>query len=213
MGRAVLGVLAGALLAAPLAMAGSQQADVSTPPALIVFEAHEAGEAQPSLSGDAALALEAIHSDSAATDIQLGYSNAASVLASGALSLELPSSSEVVFAGFEVEHHENDLVSLYPRDDAADTEITLVIQDSDVLGSVRNGEEVYQIQPLGSGLTAVYHYDVSQLRHHSGGWYEFQQENRSEPEPASDRELLEWAPDARARGDPEVPPIAADSGT
>ena len=144
------------------------------------------GGAQTTLSGDAAVALEAIRSDPAASDVQLGYSDPASVLAAGALSLALAPASKVVFHDFEIEYNENDLVSLYARDDAADTEIALVIQGLDVVGSVRRGAEVYQIQSLGDGLTAVYHYDVSQLRHHSEDWYEFMEKNRSVPEPSSD---------------------------
>ena len=209
--RAVLGTFLSALLVVPSATVGAQPADMRNTPALIVFEALAGGGAQTTHSGDVAVALEAIRSDPAASDIQLGYSDPASVLAAGALSLALAPASKVVFHDFEIEYNEDDLVSLYARDDAADTEIALVIQGLDVLGSVRRGAEVYQIQPLGDGLTAVYHYDVSQLRHHSEGWYEFMEKNRSVPEPSSDGGQHGQVPDARVRGDPDMASTAADS--
>ena len=68
---------------------------------------------------------------------------------------------------------------------------------------------MYQIQPLGDGLTAVYHYDVSQLRHHSEDWYEFMEKNRSVPEPSSDGGQHGLVSDARARGNPDMASTAA----
>ena len=209
--RAVLGTFLSALFVVLFATVGAQPADVRNAPALIVFEALGGGGAQTTLSGDAAVALEAIRSDPAASDVQLGYSDPASVLAAGALSLALAPASKVVFHDFEIEYNDNDLVSLYARDDAADTEIALVIQGLDVLGSVRRGAEVYQIQPLGDGLTAVYHYDVSQLRHHSEDWHEFIEKNRSVPGPSSDGGQHGLASDAQARGAPDMASNAADS--
>ena len=79
----------------------------------------------------------------------------------------------------------------------------MVVQGLDVLGSVRLGAELYKVHPLGDGLTAVYHYDTSQLREHPPNWEEFMLENES---------THMQAPDAPPREDTKASGAAADTG-
>ena len=102
---------------------------------------------------------------------------------------ETAGAAVLAFTGVDVEHSSSspggggspgdgeDLVSLYARDDATDSEVALVIQGPDVLGSIRRGAEVYKVHPLGDGLTAVYRYDTSRLRRHPPGWGRFMRRN------------------------------------
>ena len=167
----------------------AQPADATNSPPLVVFGEPDARADQALLSAEANATLETIRSDPAASDIRIGHSDPDPVIAARALSLALPSASdactnskqgEVEFTDVEVTYNEEDLVSVYARDDATDSEVSLVIQGPDVLGSVRCGDEIYKITPLGDGMTAVYKFDTSRLRPHPPGWGEFIQESWTE---------------------------------
>ena len=112
----------------------------------------------------------------------------------------------IAFTGVDVEHSGEDLVSLYAQDDATDSEVALVVQGPDVLGSIRRGAEVYKVHPLGDGLTAVYRYDTSRLRRHPPGWGRFMRRN----EPM--RRQAPQAPDTPPPGDAGTSGAAADTG-
>ena len=197
-------------------IAGAQQAEgAAAPPPLVVFAAYEAGASPPALSADGAATLETIRSDPAASGIRIGHSVPAAIAAAldaRVLSIVVPSTPEasasaadavIAFTGVDVEYNDEDLVSLYAQDDATDSEVALVVQGPDVLGSVRLGAEVYKVHPLGDGLTAVYHYDTSQLREHPPNWGEFMLENES---------MHRQAPDAPPREDTKPSGAAADTG-
>ena len=109
----------------------------------------------------------------------------------------------IAFTGVRVEHGDEGMVSLYARDDATDSEVALVVQGPDVLGSIRRGAAVYKVHPLGGGLTAVYRYDTSQLRRHSPSWRELMRMNRW---------MRGQALDAKPRDSPEASGAAADTG-
>ena len=194
---------------------GAQQVDgAAAAPPLVVFAAYGGASASPSaLSAEGAATLETIRSDPAASEIRIGRIAPAAIAAAldaRVLSIVLPSTPEasanagavIAFTGVDVEHNDEDLVSLYARDDATDSEVALVVQGPDVLGSVRLGAEVYKVHPLGDGLTAVYHYDTSQLREHPPNWGEFMLKN----------ELMHMqAPDAPPREDTKASGAAADT--
>ena len=209
-----------ALLAAHHPVVDAQQADATNSPPLVVFAQSKASADQAPLSAQASATLETIQSDPAASDIRIGYSNPDPVLAARALSLALPSASdactnseqgEVEFTDVEVTYNEEDLVSVYARDDATDSEVSLVIQGPDVLGSVRCGDEIYKIHPLGDGMTAVYEFDTSRLRPHPPGWGEFIQESWTEIMHEGEWGEDGQAPDAMPRDSPGTPGAAADA--
>ena len=167
------------------------QAEGAAAHPLIVFAQESAGASANSapLSAEQATTLETIRSDPAASGIRIGRSAPAAIAAAldtRALSVVVPSTPEAsanaadavfAFTGVDVEHNDEDLVSLYAQDAATDSEVALVVQGPDVLGSVRHGAEVYKVHPLGEGLTAVYRYDTSQLRRHPPNWGEFMLKN------------------------------------
>ena len=210
-----------ALLAAHHPMVDAQQDDATNSPPLVVFGEPEARADQAPLSAEANATLETIQSDPAASGIRIGHSNPDPVLAARALSLALPSApdactdseqGEVEFTDVEVTYNEEDLVSVYARDDSTDSEISLVIQGPDVLGSVRCGADVYKIHPLGDGTTAVYEFDASQLREHPDGWGEFIQDSWTEIMHEGEWDGDAQAPDAMPRDSPGTPGAAADVG-
>ena len=177
--------------------AGAQPADDAAALPIIVFAPEHAAGASASrsaLTAEQAATLETIRSDPVASGIRLGHSAPTAIAAAldaRALSMVVPAPSAsgaspsgaslaadavVAFTGVDVERNSGspgdggDLVSLYARDDATDSEVALVVQGPDVLGSIRRGAEVYKVHPLGDGLTAVYRYDTSRLRRHPPGW-------------------------------------------
>ena len=187
-------------------IAGAQQVGGVAPPPLVTFAAYEASASPSALSAGGAATLETIQSDPAASEIRIGSSAPDAVLEAHALSLALPPGSRapgsaadtaIVFTNISVEYNEEGLASLYARDEEADSEVSLVIDGPDVLGSIRHGAELYKVHPLGDGTTAVYLYDTSQLRPHPENWEEF---------------LLRQVPDAPPSYDTGTPGAAADTG-
>ena len=160
--------------------ADAQRDDAAQPPPLVVFSAYASAKSTSGISAKAAAVLKSIQSNPAASEVWIGRSNPAAVVAAGALSLELPptpaaaaeASTAIAFTGIDVDHGEEGMTSLYARDEDTDSEAGLVIQGLDVLGSIRHGDDVYKVLPLGDGLTAVYLHDDSQLRRHPEGWEE-----------------------------------------
>ena len=203
-------------------VADAPRSDAAQVPPLIVFAQSEAPASEPPLSADAAATLEAVRSDPAASEVRIGYSDPAPVLSARAMSLALPSASgasapsvdtDIVFTDIEVRYNEEGLTSLYAIDDATDTEVALVIQGSDVVGSIRRGGEVFNIRPLGDGMTAVYRFDASKLRRHPEGWEDLIENGGNESFHDEDRDVHgPEDPDARSRGDPATPNTAADAG-
>ena len=116
--------------------------------------------------------LDAIRRDPAAIDIRLGPANPDAVREALALSLVLPappgpdSETTLSFHGLHLEDRTEQDYSLYFRDDASGSEVTLIVLGRDVLGTVRHDGVLYKVHPLGDGLTAVYRYDTSRLPQH-----------------------------------------------
>ena len=144
-----------------------------------------------------------------ASDIHIGRSASAAITAAldaRALSVMLPASHEapatlLSFTAVEVEHNDAGLVSLYAQNIATDAEVALVVQGPDLLGSIRRGEETWKVQPLGNGATAVYRYDISQLRRHPPNWGSFMWKNMRMQMQAPSRDDTEAAGSAQDTGD------------
>ena len=199
------------VIAALHPVAVAQQADVGPPP-LIVFAPEPTADASVSaLVAGSGVALEAIRSDPLASDVRVGSSSAAAIAAAldaRVLSVVVPASADtpenvLAFTGVDVEHNDDNLVSLHARDDATDSEVALVVQGADVLGSIRHGDETWKVHPLGDGLTAVYRYDTSRLRRHPRGYGDFMLKNER---------LQRQAPAATPRDKAGMSGAAADTG-
>ena len=119
----------------------------------------------PSVVGSAI--LEAIHDDPSAVDVRVGKAFPDAVRSARALSLVLPGSNgagpELIasFGNLEIEQRTVHDYSVYGRSESATSDVSLVVVDQDVIGTVRHGSEVYEVRPLGDGLTAVYLRDTS----------------------------------------------------
>ena len=111
--------------------------------------------------------LEAIRDDPSAVDVRVGKAFPDAVRSARALSLVLPGSSGAgsesiaSFGNLEIEQRTVHDYSVYGRSELAASEVSLVVVDQDVVGTVRHGSEVYEVRPLGDGLTAVYLRDTS----------------------------------------------------
>ena len=209
-------VCAGLLLCLAGVSGAAAEADAEAPPPLVVF-ATTAGtdaETSPSAASTASpladnATLKAIRSDPVASDIHIGRSDSAAITAAldaRALSVLLPASPEapatlLSFTAVEVEHNDGGLVSLYAQNIATDAEVALVVQGADLLGSIRRGQETWKVQPLGNGATAVYRYDISQLRHHPPNWGDFMWKNMRMQIQAPSRDDTEAAGSAQDTGD------------
>ena len=165
----------------------AQQANTAGAPPLVVFAARAALAGLAPLTARASTTLAALRSDPAASQVRIGHSEPAPILAARALSLTLPSGAEVVFTGIDVRYNEDGFASLYARDEATDTALALVIQGQDVVGSVRRGNETVNIRPLGDGMTAVYRFDASRLPLHPMGWTGVMENRRAETDSDQDQ--------------------------
>ena len=150
-----------------LAMAASP-ATAHEPPRLVEFPSNLEWTADD-LSADQTATLESIQGDPAAVDVRIGQAFPDAVRSAGALSLVVPepegTGTEVTVSfhdlGIEVRSEQD--YSLHARNEVSGWEVSLVVVDSDVLGTIRQGADVYKVHPLGEGLTAVYRYDSSRL--------------------------------------------------
>ena len=186
----------------------AQAAGGATAP-IILFEPESAARAGRSTRPDEDnLTLKALRANPGASGIRVGRSAPAaiaSVLRTRALSIVVPASADApavafAFTGVDVRHHAGGLVSLYAQDAATDSELALVVQGVDLLGSMRRGDEIWQIRPLGGGHTAVYRHDPSLHRAHPQHWGKFL---------LSNERRLKQAP---ARDDTPAPDAAGDTG-
>ena len=211
--------LVAALFVCLTPVSGAQQAGGAAVHPIIVFAQEHAADASASpaaLSAEQAATLDTIRADPLASGIRFGRSAPAAIAAAldaRTLSIVVPVPSAsgaspetadavIAFTGVDVEHSGEDLVSFYAQDDATDSEVALVVQGPDVLGSIRRGAEVYKVHPLGDGLTVVYRYDTSQLRRHPPGWGRFMRRNA----------IPRQAPKASSRDDAGTSGAAADTG-
>ena len=141
-----------------------------------------------SLSSNQGRTLEAIHSDPAAFDVQIGRAAPHTARDARAFSIVLPApagSVNKVTATFDnliVEQlHAHDY-TLFSQGEIDDSFVSLEVINLDVLGTIQYKGTIYQVHPLGNGLTAVYRYDVNHLQDHPDDYEDFlkkQSERRS----------------------------------
>ena len=212
-------VLVAMLSACLTPIAGAQQTGEPRLHPLIVFAPEHrkyAAGARPSAFSDRqAAALDAIRSDPLASNVRIGRSDPAAIataIDARTLAVAMPAESKgaaiaadtvIAFTGTDVAHNDEDLVSLYAQEAVTDSEVALVVQGPDVLGSIRRGDEIYKVQPLGDGLTAVYRYDTSRLRRHPPSLGGFMLKNES---------MQRQAPQRAPPGDAGTPGAATDTG-
>ena len=126
------------------------------------------GEAASARSAVESSTLDAIHDDPSAVDVQVGMAFPDAVRDARALSLELPGSNDAglevsaSFGNLEIEQRAEDDYSVYGRNESPASEISLVVMGKDVVGTITYESEVYEVRPLGGGLTAVYRVDTSE---------------------------------------------------
>ena len=158
-----------AILATFVSLAvGASPATAHEPPRLVEYLSSDEWSVD-SLSADQAATLESIRSDPAAIDVRIGQAYPGAVRIAGALSLVVPPASganaavTVSFHDLDIELRSEHDYSLHARDEASGSEVSLVVMEPDVLGTIRRGADEYRVHPLGAGLTAVYRYDSSRL--------------------------------------------------
>ena len=96
--------------------------------------------------------------------MRIGYATPEPVVRAGALSIELPGTDETLTIDDLVVEELDAGYALYSGDRLSETSTTLVVMGADVIGTIHHDGEVYGVQPLGDGLTAVYLYDAERLR-------------------------------------------------
>ena len=127
-----------------------------------------AGDTASARSAVGSATLEVIHDDPSAVDVRVGKSFPDAVRSARALSLELPGSngagpeSIASFGNLEIEQRTAHDYSVYGRSESPASEVSLVVLGQDVVGTITYESEVYEVRPLGGGLTAVYRRDTSQ---------------------------------------------------
>ena len=150
-----------------LAIAASM-ATAHDPPRLVEYLANSEWTTD-SLSADQAATLESIQSDPATTVLRIGQAFPNAVRNARALSIVVPAPQgvgtavTVSFHDLEIDLRSEQDYSLYARDEASGSEVSLVVLGTDVLGTIRRDVDVYKVHPLGGGLTAVYRYDASRM--------------------------------------------------
>ena len=108
--------------------------------------------------------LSSLRSDPAVLSMRLGHVDAAGIVQAGALSLALPDTEEVLSLEDLVVEGLESGYGVYTRDRQAGTTVTLVVMGDEVSGSLIHNDAHYSLEALGGGLTAVYRYDLTQLR-------------------------------------------------
>ena len=113
--------------------------------------------------------LEALRDDPSVAELQVGMANPEAVRNARALSLALPGSAsagpaEVIsFGALEISERSERDYSVYGRNATSQSEVSLVVMDEDLVGTVTHDGETWDLRPLGGGLTAVYRRDHSRF--------------------------------------------------
>ena len=135
-----------------------------------VEQASSDGETAAARAAVRSPTLDAINDDPSAADVRIGIAFPDAVLSARALSLVLPgptgdSGTGLVasFGNLEVSEGSEHDYSVYGRDAATRSEVSLVVMGQDVVGTVTHDGDTYDLRPLGGGLTAVYRRDHSRF--------------------------------------------------
>lgn len=149
------------------------------------------------LPGTQAHALDDISRDPGVLALRIGYATPEPVVHAGALSIELPGTDETLTIDDLVVEDLDSGYALYSGDRQSETSTTLVVMGADVVGTIHHDGELYGVQPLGDGLTAVYRYDAERLR--------------GPPEIVPDFVIPDAEMKESALPPPRAPPVAQDS--
>ena len=128
-----------------------------------------AGGARAEFSSLASETLDALRDDPSAAELQVGMANPDAVRSARALSLALPGLANagparvVSFGALEISERSEHDYSVYGRDAATQSEVSLVVMGQDVVGTVTHDGDTWDLRPLGGGLTAVYRRDHSRF--------------------------------------------------
>ena len=113
--------------------------------------------------------LDALRDDPSAADLRVGMASPDAVRNARALSLALPNSASdgpaqvVSFGALEISERSEHDYSVYGRNAATRSEVSLVVMGEDVVGTVTHDGDIWDLRPLGGGLTAVYRRDHSRF--------------------------------------------------
>ena len=150
------------------------------------------------LPGAQAHVLDELRRDPGVLNLRIGYAAPEPVVHAGALSIELPGTGEILTIDDLVVEDLDSGYALYYGGRLSETSTTLVVMGADVVGTIHHDGELYGVQPLGDGLTAVYRYDSWRLR----------RPPETEPDYViPDAEMEEES----ALPPPRAPPVARDS--
>ena len=169
-----------AVLVVAVAVAGPSQAHEA--PRLVEYlpgAAHVpggAGAPRAEFSSLPSETLDALRDDPSAAELQVGMANPDAVRNARALSLALPGLANagparvVSFGALEISERSEHDYSVYGRDAAAQSEVSLVVMGQDVVGTVTHDGDTWDLRPLGGGLTAVYRRDPQPVPAEFGVW-------------------------------------------
>ena len=184
------------MAAGVLALAGPAPVDAQDGPVLVEYLPVTA-QSYRVLPGTQARALEDISRDPGVLALRIGYATPEPVVHAGALSIELPGTDETLTIDDLVVEDLDSGYALYSGDRQSETSTTLVVMGTDVVGTIHHDGELYGVQPLGDGLTAVYRYDAARLR--------------GPPEIVPDFVVPDAEMKESALPPPRAPPVAQDS--
>ena len=151
------------MAAGVLALAGPAPVGAQDAPVLVEYLAVTA-QSYRVLPETQAHALDDISRDPGVLNLRIGYATPEPVVRAGALSIELPGTDEILTIDDLVVEDLDSGYALYSGDRLSETSTTLVVMGADVIGTIHHDGELYGVQPLGDGLTAVYRYDAARLR-------------------------------------------------
>ena len=164
----ILIVTVAILVAIGIGPAGAEEA-----PRLVEYVASSgdgsgAGDTGVGLSPLISETLEAILANPSAVDVRIGEASLDAVRSARTLSLVLPrstvSGTELIasFDNLEITERSEHDYSVHGVNESPASEVSLAVLGEDVFGTIRYESEVFEVRPLGDGLTAVYRRDTSQ---------------------------------------------------
>ena len=194
--RGAIRCSAHALMAGILAFAALSPTGAQERPMLVEYLPVSA-QSGDGISGIQADVLDQILRDPGVLALRVGHAAPEPVIQARALSIELPGSQEILTIDDLVVEALDSGYALYTRDQLAMTSTTLVVIGKDVAGTIDHNGATYAVQPLGDGLTAVFHYDTEYLG--------------VPPETEPDFEIPDRDPDEAGLPPEQAPPTAQDS--
>lgn len=96
--------------------------------------------------------------------------------------LNLPASDSVRLSNVRVEERSARDYSWFAQDDSGQSEVILVFRDDNVVGTIKKGEQLYQVRPLPNGVSALLRIDTKKMPpEHPPGFKALQQQALERP--------------------------------